>query len=182
MKIVLLYTLLCTLVVLAPAVLCAQTDADLKEEGGGKRLSDASSAGMGYGAILIGVFILIVLPTIGLLFTTKVVGIKEVGIIRSIYTSLVFFAVSALVFYSVENLGHALMNPGEFFNNSNLLSRLVIVFVLAFMLLKFVLSSTIVRSFLGAMLYLLAFYGSILLAFYLITAAGAEDLLKESVK
>jgi len=182
MKVILFLVLLFILLVPAPGVLSAQERSSLDGEGGGKGLSDASKEGMSYGAILICVFLFLVAPSLGLLTITKVIGLKEVGIIRAIYTSMVFVVVAGLLFHSAEDLSHSILKPTVFFSNTDLLARMIIVFALAFVLIKFVLDASIVRALFGSVLYMVVLYFTALLAYKLIEAAGAMPILKEGVK
>lgn len=183
MKVILFLVLLFILLVPASGVLSAQEHSSLEGEGGSKGLSDASKEGMSYGAILICVFLFLVAPSIGLLIVTKVIGLKEVGIIRAIYTSMVFVVVAGFLFHSAEDLSHSLMNPTAFFSNTDLmLTRAIIVFALAFVLIKFVLDASIVRGLFGSVLYMVVLYFTALLAYKLLELAGAMPMLKEGVK
>lgn len=152
----------------------AQTAA--AQESGGERIRSAGSEGMAYGSVLISIVIIIAVPSMLLLLIVKIVGIEEVGILRCVYTTLIYFAVVALVFYTAAELEKGLANPLEVFNTTGMMVRLAIVLGVAFLLVRFMLSGTLVRSLIGAVLYVLAFYGAAHLAYTVIRAAGGQSL------
>ncbi len=167
--------LLCVLFVLACALPCAAQDEEPEEK------EDPGKSGMAYGAIMVAILIMIAVPSAALLLITKIVGIgiEEIGLIRCVYTSLIFFAAAGLVFYYfAQDLEKALTSPAEFFNDSNLLIGLCIALVIAFILIHFVLGGTVIRALIGSLLFVVAFYGSTCLAYWLIVEAGAQGMLK----
>lgn len=145
----------------------------------------ASESGMQYGSILIGLVIMVVLPTVLLLLVAKIVhlGVEEVGVVKCLYTNIIFFVVVALVFYSFsEGLERGLSDPLEFFNNTMLLLGLGIAFATSFLLMYFMLSSSLVRSLIGTIIFIVGFYGITILAYKLILATGAEGMLKKGLQ
>ena len=176
--------LICVLLVLVCVLPCMAQDAGSQESPEGQDKDEAGKRGMGYGAIMVAILIMVALPSAALLLITKIVGIgiEEIGLIRCVYTSLIFFAATGLIFYYfAHGLEKALSNPAEFFNDTNLLVGLGISFVIAFLLIHFVLGGTLIRALLGTLLFVLAFYGSTYLAYGLIVKAGAQDMLKGGV-
>jgi len=168
------FALLCALLLVLLAAPC------LAQSSSPTKMKEASASGMAYGSILIALIIMIALPSVGLMLIAKVVGlgVEDIGIVRCVYTSLLFFAGAALVFYSGEGLAKGIENPLEFFRVTELLIRLGIVFVLAIILIKFLMSSTLVRAIIGSIFYLAAYYGCVLLSWVIIVQAGAQNLLK----
>jgi hypothetical protein len=145
----------------------------------------ASESGMQYGSILIGLVIMIALPTVLLLLIAKIagLGVEEVGVVKCLYTNIIFFVVVGLVFYNFsEGLEVGLSDPAEFFNNTMMLIGLGIAFATSFLLMYFMLSSSLVRSLIGTILFIVGFYGITILAYKLILATGAEGMLKKGLE
>ncbi len=145
----------------------------------------ASESGMQYGSILIGLVIMVVLPTVLLLLVSRIagLGVEEVGVVKCLYTNIIFFIVVALVFYNFsEGLEKGLNNPTEFFKNNMMLIGLGIAFATSFLLMYFVLTSTLLRSFIGTVIYIIGFYGIAIIAYRLILATGAESMLKKGLE
>ena len=150
-----------------------------------KSRQEASESGMQYGSILIGLIILVVLPTVLLLLIARIVGlgVEEVNVVKCLYSNILFLVVVGLVFYNfAEGLETGLSDPLEFFNNTMMLIGLGIAFATSFLLMYFVLSSTLVRSFLGTILFIIGYYGITLLAYKLILVTGAEGMLKKGLE
>jgi len=177
----LIAVLLCAMLIFACALPCTAQDSGSQETASAKKKDKAAADGMAYGAILVAIIIMIVLPSAALLLITKVVGVgvEEIGLVRCVYSSLIFFAATGLVFYYfAQDLEKAIASPVEFFNDTNLLIGLCISFVIAFVLIHFVLGGTLLRSIIAALLFLAGFYGSAYLAYSIIVGAGAEGMLK----
>jgi len=172
---------LCLLLVLVIALPCAAQDEAAKEKGGGERMRDASAGGMAYGSVMIALVIIVAVPSVILMAITKAVSIEEVGFLKCIYTSLIYLAVVALVFYSAAGLEKGLSNPVELFKANELLVRFFIVFGVSVLLMRFFLAGTIVKSLISGLLYVAAYYGATFLAYKLIIAAGAEGVLKSGL-
>jgi cytochrome c biogenesis factor len=173
--------LFCLFLVLVIALPCVAQEKAPEEEGGGKRMRDAGASGMAYGSIMIALVIVIALPSLVLMLITKAVSIEEVGFLKCVYTSLIYFAAIALVFYSAVELESGLANPLEFFKVNNLLVRLGIVYVISLLLVRFFLAATLVKSLIGGLLYVVAVYGATFLAYKLIVAAGAQQVLRSGL-
>ena len=143
------------------------------------RAHDAGTSGMAHGAVLVSILMMIALPSVVLLLVTRVagVGIEQPGLLRCVWTSLLFLCVAALIFYKAQGVENALNNPVEFYNQTGLLVRLGIALVAAFLIQMFLLSGTPFRSFLGAVLYLVGVYGCAYLAWALLVASGAQGML-----
>jgi hypothetical protein len=150
-----------------------------------KSQKQASESGMQYGSILIGLVIMIALPTALLLLVAKIagLGVDEVGVVKCLYTNILFFVVVGLVFYNfTEGLEEGLQDPLQFFSNTMLLIGLGIAFATSFLLMYFVLSSTLLRSLLGTILFIIGYYGISILAYKLIISTGAEGMLKKGLE
>jgi hypothetical protein len=153
--------------------------------GTAKAQKQASESGMQYGSILIGLVIMVALPTVLLLLVARIagLGVDEAGVVKCLYTNILFFVVVGLVFYSFsEGLEKAMSNPLEFFNNTMLLLGLGIAFATSFLLMYFVLSSSPARSLLGTIIFLIGYYGITIIAYKLILATGAESMLKKGLE
>jgi uncharacterized membrane protein len=170
--------LLCIVLLLAAALPCSAQDKDSEDMSSQKRMRKAGASGMAYGAVLLALILVVVLPSAILRLITEVVSIEEVGLVKCVYTSLIFFAVIALIFYSAAGVDKGLTNPVELFKANELLARVAIVFGVSFLLMRFFLSGTLVRSLISGLLYVMGFYGSIYLAYQIIVQADAQGLLK----
>jgi hypothetical protein len=173
--------LICIVVVLAASLQCLAQDNGPGTTSEPKRLKDASSKGMAYGSLMLGLVLTVVIPSGLLLVIIKICGIEEVGVLKCVYTTLMFFGACALVFYSAADLPGAMTNPLLFFQVNALLARLGIVVVVAFLLAKFMLAATVVRSIIATLLYLPSFYLAAYLAFKILDAAGALDILRNGL-
>ena len=176
--------LLCILIVPVVIAMCGAHEAQAQEPEGPTKIRSAGASGMAYGSVMIAAIIMIVLPSVLLLLITRIVhlGVEETGLIRCVYTSLIFFAVVALVFYYfAEGLERGLINPAEFFSNNSLLAGLCIALGVSFLLLHFFLYGTLLRSLLGGVIYVVGYYGCACLAYALIAASEAQDLFRSSV-
>ena len=176
--------LLCILIVPVVIAMCGAHEAQAQEPEGPTKIRSAGASGMAYGSVMIAAIIMIVLPSVLLLLITRIVhlGVEEIGLIRCVYTSLIFFAVVALVFYYfAEGLERGLINPAEFFSNNSLLAGLCIALGVSFLLLHFFLYGTLLRSLLGGVIYVVGYYGCACLAYALIAASEAQDLFRSSV-
>ncbi len=171
-----LLLVLAGLAVVGPAVALAQGSTSQE------RMRSASTGAMAYCSVLLSVFILVFVPGLLLMFITKIVGIEEVGFVRCIYLTMIFFAAAALVFYSAPDLENAIGNPGKFFQVTELLIRLGIVFVVAFLLIKFLMAAAISRSLIATILYIVVFYGAAYIAYQLLAAADGIQVLKSGLE